>query len=100
MADALAPWFLDYALSIAETYGANISNVPSHAKGKKVQITEVSSPIRTQFCLHLQHPSDMQFLTYGSEEEDNLLWAQISDKQYIIPVKFTKDAMAQYARQK
>ena len=45
MADALSPWFLDYFLSIAETYGANISNVPSHTKGKKVQITEVSSQI-------------------------------------------------------
>ena len=45
MADALAPWFLNYFISIAETYGANISNVPSHAKGKKVQITEVGSHI-------------------------------------------------------
>jgi hypothetical protein len=43
MAEALAPWFLAYILSIAETYGANISNVPSNAKGKKVQIAEASS---------------------------------------------------------
>ena len=43
MADALAPWFLGYILSIAETYGANISNVPSNTKRKKVQITEASS---------------------------------------------------------
>jgi hypothetical protein len=57
MADAFAPWFLDYILSIAETYGANISNVPSHAKGKKVQITEASSRIRHGFAL--QHPSDI-----------------------------------------
>ena len=52
MADALVPWFLNYLISIAETYGANISNVPSHAKGKKVQITEVSLQIRRSFaCL-------------------------------------------------
>ncbi|KAF8813587.1 hypothetical protein BYT27DRAFT_7180339, partial [Phlegmacium glaucopus] len=80
MADALAPWFLDYVLSVSETCGANISNLQPHAKGRKVQITE--------------------FLTYGSETEDSLLWARISDKQYIIPIKFTKEAVAQYARQK
>lgn len=52
MADALTPWLLDYVLSIAETYGASISDVPSHAKGKKVQITEVSSHIKHSFaCL-------------------------------------------------
>ena len=45
MAEALAPWFLCYVLSIAETYGANISNmpVPSNSKEKKVQIAEASS---------------------------------------------------------
>lgn len=52
MADALNPWLLDYVLSIAETYGANISNVRSHEKGKKVQITEVSSHVKLCFaCL-------------------------------------------------
>jgi hypothetical protein len=46
MADTLVPWLLDYVLSIAETYGANIFNVPSHTKGKKVQVTEASSHTR------------------------------------------------------
>ena len=51
-AAALAPWFLCYVLSIAETYGANISNMPSNSKEKKVQIAEASSQINTGFaCL-------------------------------------------------
>ena len=51
MADTLAPWLLDYVLPIAETYGANIANVPSHPKGKKVQLTEVSSTSATPLFL-------------------------------------------------
>ena len=47
MADALASWLLDYVLSVSETYGANLSNVKFHAKGRKVQITEVEFILAT-----------------------------------------------------
>ncbi|KAH9485318.1 hypothetical protein JR316_0002226 [Psilocybe cubensis] len=76
MSDALLPWIRDYIISIAESYGANFSNIPLYPKNKKVQL--------------------IQFLTYGSDNQDTLIWAEISDKQYIIPVKFTKDAVADY----
>ncbi|KAF8197926.1 hypothetical protein BJ912DRAFT_50181 [Pholiota molesta] len=76
MADSLTPWLFVYLLNAAETYGAQISNIPLHDKKKKVQITE--------------------FLTFGSEEQDTYIWARVSDKQYIIPIKFTKEAVAEF----
>lgn len=57
MADALAPWLLDYVLSISETYGANLSNAQSHTKGKKVQITEVTIDIDRIAYLQELEPS-------------------------------------------
>lgn len=41
MSDALLPWIRDYLISAAETYGANIANLPLYPKNKKVQLTQV-----------------------------------------------------------
>jgi hypothetical protein len=46
MADSLTPWLFVYLLTAAETYGAQISNIPLHDKKKKVQITEVSNTLK------------------------------------------------------
>jgi hypothetical protein len=38
-----APWIADYLVNIAETYGCQISNVPTHVRpGKKVQLLQAS----------------------------------------------------------
>lgn len=38
-----APWIADYLINIAETYGCQLSNVPTHVRpGKKVQLLQAS----------------------------------------------------------
>lgn len=47
-----APWIADYLISIAETYGCKLSNVPVHVKpGKKVQLLQASR--EQQRCIYL-----------------------------------------------
>ncbi|KAF8161026.1 hypothetical protein B0H34DRAFT_699122 [Crassisporium funariophilum] len=77
MAESLTPWISDYLVTVAETCGANLSTAKPHEKKKKVQIIE--------------------FLTFGSESEDTHIWARVSDKQYIVPIKFTKEAVVGYS---
>ncbi|KIM45036.1 hypothetical protein M413DRAFT_327654 [Hebeloma cylindrosporum] len=79
MSDSLSPWLCEYIISIAETYGAQLSNTPANNKKKKVQIKE--------------------FLTFPLQgQEEAHVWAIISDKQHTIPVKFTREAMAEYSQ--
>lgn len=35
-------------------------------------------------------------MTYGSENEDSIIWGVLSDKELTIPIRFTKQAIAQY----
>ncbi|TFK44635.1 hypothetical protein BDQ12DRAFT_730668 [Crucibulum laeve] len=77
MSDSLLPWIADYLIDIGEKHGSNLLEVQPTLKGKKVQITE--------------------FLTYGSETEYVAIWGRVSDKQHLIPVKFTKEAVEQYS---
>lgn len=94
MADALNPWLLPYLTEIAETFGAQIHTVPLHEKKKKIQITEVSNHAHRFIFPELS--SNLQFLTYGSAAEPTYIWGQVADKHYIIPIKFSKDAVAEF----
>ncbi|ETW80444.1 hypothetical protein HETIRDRAFT_320137 [Heterobasidion irregulare TC 32-1] len=77
MADTLnSPWIHDYFINAAETYGSSLSSAPVYTKCKKVQIIE--------------------FLTYQESENDDCVWAIISDRNYSIPARFTKDALDHY----
>ncbi|KJA27812.1 hypothetical protein HYPSUDRAFT_34960 [Hypholoma sublateritium FD-334 SS-4] len=78
MSDSLTPWILPYLLESAETYGAQISTIPPFEKKKKVQIIE--------------------FLTFGSDAQDTYIWARVSDKQHTVPLKCSKDAVAEFSR--
>ncbi|KAH9985793.1 hypothetical protein BJV74DRAFT_988612 [Russula compacta] len=72
-----APWIADYLIDIAETYGCKLSSVPvQHKPGRKVQI--------------------LQFLTFRQFEEDDCIWAYVSDKHQQIPVRFSRYAIAEY----
>ncbi|KDQ55880.1 hypothetical protein JAAARDRAFT_332246 [Jaapia argillacea MUCL 33604] len=79
MADTIRlPWVYDYLVTVGQTYGGNLSNVPTQAKKKKVQLIE--------------------FLTYQEGEEDSNIWAIISDKTNTIPVRFSATALSEYRR--
>lgn len=46
MSDSLSPWLCEYIISIAETYGAQLANIPAtNTKKKKVQIKEAGTPL-------------------------------------------------------
>ncbi|KAH9979038.1 hypothetical protein BGW80DRAFT_1282516 [Lactifluus volemus] len=73
------PWIAEYFINIAETYGSNISSVPIHLKpGKKVQL--------------------IKFLTFGTFDQDDCVWAHVSDKNQHIPVRFSQTAITEYDR--
>jgi hypothetical protein len=47
MSDSLSPWLSEHIISVAETYGAQLTSIPAtDKKKKKVQIKEV-------YTLHL-----------------------------------------------
>ncbi|KAG2146004.1 uncharacterized protein EDB93DRAFT_496756 [Suillus bovinus] len=72
-------WISQYIIKVAETYGKSFADVPldniSPSKKKRVQVLE--------------------FLTYNT---DAAIWGRVSDKEYSIPVCFTKDAVLQYMK--
>ncbi|KAG1808237.1 uncharacterized protein BJ212DRAFT_1303113 [Suillus subaureus] len=72
-------WISQYIIKVAETCGKSFTDVPveaiSPSKNKRVQILE--------------------FLTYNP---DAAIWGRVSDKEYSIPVCFTKDAVLQYMK--
>ncbi|KAJ6586854.1 hypothetical protein DFH09DRAFT_1141721, partial [Mycena vulgaris] len=75
MSESVKSWFRAHFIHIAETYGGALSTVPPEEKGKKVQILE--------------------FLTFGIENEDSVIWALISDKSLFMPVRFSKEAISE-----
>ncbi|TFK68713.1 hypothetical protein BDN72DRAFT_858244 [Pluteus cervinus] len=73
MAESLRSWILDYLTLTAQKYGEGLYRVPWESKGKTVQVIE--------------------FLT---DRVDGLIWCSVSDKDVSVPVRFSKEAMAQY----
>ncbi|KAH0827829.1 hypothetical protein J3R83DRAFT_3455 [Lanmaoa asiatica] len=74
MSDSMSsPWIRDYFMDVAETYGAQLYNVPVSKKKRRVQLTD--------------------FLTY---QENSYVWAWVSDKDHRVPVRISKDAVDQY----
>ncbi|KAJ7287604.1 hypothetical protein C8J57DRAFT_1284398 [Mycena rebaudengoi] len=78
MSESVHPWITNYLVQVAENFGEKLSAVPLEPKAKKVQILE--------------------FLGPGTENEDSVVWARISDKHLALPVKFSKDAVAECNR--
>ncbi|KAG0707358.1 hypothetical protein DFH29DRAFT_25482 [Suillus ampliporus] len=72
-------WISQYLIKVAETCGKSFADIPIEAitpsKKKRVQIIE--------------------FLTYN---ENAPIWGRVSDKEYVIPVCFTKNAVSQYMK--
>ncbi|KAF8554167.1 hypothetical protein OG21DRAFT_1603650 [Imleria badia] len=68
-----SPWIRDYLSGVAETYGAQFYNAPVSSTKRKVQLTD--------------------FLTY---QENSYVWAWISDKEYRVSVRISKDAVDLY----
>ncbi|GJE94422.1 hypothetical protein PsYK624_105910 [Phanerochaete sordida] len=67
------PWLRDYLLAVAQTHGGDLMSVPVHTPAKKVQI--------------------VKFITRQTEGQDNWIWAVVSDLQFMLPVRFSKEAM-------
>ncbi|KII92536.1 hypothetical protein PLICRDRAFT_695876 [Plicaturopsis crispa FD-325 SS-3] len=72
-----SPWIAKYLVEIGETYGSILANTPKCEKKKKVQLVD--------------------FLTYEAAQDD-CIWAVVSDRNFRIPVRFTKDALDEYSR--
>lgn len=85
-----SPWIRDYFMNVAEAYGAQIYNAPVSNMKKRVQLTDVSSSL-----MYLPMLTASQLLTY---QEDSYVWAWISDKDYRVSVRISKDAADQYKR--
>ncbi|KAF9263428.1 hypothetical protein L218DRAFT_1077398 [Marasmius fiardii PR-910] len=80
MSKNVTPWILEYLIDVGQQHGANISAFPITAKKKSVQI--------------------VKFLSYGSKniDEDSIIWARVSDKKHEIPVRFSKESVAEHRR--
>ncbi|KAF4599545.1 hypothetical protein EYR40_006639 [Pleurotus pulmonarius] len=76
MSDALHAWLSSYLINIGEEYGGSLTSAPQYVKRKKVQLVE--------------------YLTRG--EGDDRIWVKVSDKQYRMPVCFTKLALEEFGR--
>ncbi|KAL1744685.1 hypothetical protein HDZ31DRAFT_74110 [Schizophyllum fasciatum] len=72
MAATLNPWIAKYLLKVSQEHGSQISRVPPSRK--KVQI--------------------IRFRTTPGDEEDAFVWAEVSDKEHHIPIRFSKEAVA------
>lgn len=88
MSESVSPWIAPYMTSIAEEYGANMAAIPRFPKKKMVQLVEVCSELS-----HVAPLTACQFLTYN---QDDILWARISDKNCLVPVRFSKEAVQEY----
>ncbi|KAI0045911.1 hypothetical protein FA95DRAFT_81453 [Auriscalpium vulgare] len=71
------PWIADYLISLAETCGGSLGSAPMYTKSKKVQLVE--------------------FLTFQQHDEDDCIWAVVSDKWQKLPVRFTSQALSDYS---
>ncbi|TFK53703.1 hypothetical protein OE88DRAFT_1733591 [Heliocybe sulcata] len=71
-----AAWISKYLIEVGETYGAFLSGVPKHTRGKRAQLVE--------------------FLTYEQDTEDSCIWVRLSDKWNTIPARITSQALDVY----
>lgn len=85
-----SPWIRDYLVDVAEIYGAQLYNAPVSKGKKRVQLTDVCPPL-----LHWSFLTVSQFLTY---QEGSYVWAWVSDKDYKVSVRISKDAIDEYER--
>ncbi|KAG1732255.1 uncharacterized protein EDB91DRAFT_1251888 [Suillus paluster] len=72
-------WISQYLIKVAETSGKAFADVA-------IEAITPSKKMRVQI---------IEFLTYN---EDSAIWGRVSDKQSVIPVYFTKDAVSQYMK--
>ncbi|KNZ80492.1 hypothetical protein J132_05612 [Termitomyces sp. J132] len=76
MSESILPWISAYFIASGEEYGADVAAIPLvTTKKKKVQLVE--------------------FLTYGRDE---VVWARVSDKEYMVPIRFSRDAVEEYTQ--
>ncbi|KAI0030788.1 hypothetical protein K488DRAFT_87419 [Vararia minispora EC-137] len=79
MSASVKPWIAAHLISIAEKHGA-ILNQARHEKNKLVQI--------------------LKFIFYPTTNQTSgdCIWAEISDSEYRIPIRFTSFALQEFAR--
>ncbi|KAH9858975.1 hypothetical protein C2E23DRAFT_800798 [Lenzites betulinus] len=81
MADSIrAPWILDYLISAAEQYGANLAAAPRTEKAQKGQI--------------------IKFLTFAPQGSTApcVIWADVSDKKHFIHARLSIDAIERFMK--
>ncbi|KAL1679478.1 hypothetical protein EV122DRAFT_210034 [Schizophyllum commune] len=76
MSNSLYPWIADYLVRIAEQHGVKIWDAPTDKK--KAQIIEFKRKGRAH------------------DDDDSFVWAEVSDKDYRMPIRFSKESVAAY----
>ncbi|KAL1707462.1 hypothetical protein EV121DRAFT_199123 [Schizophyllum commune] len=76
MSNSLYPWIADYLVRIAEQHGVKIWDAP--VDKKKAQIIEFKRKGRAH------------------DDDDSFVWAEVSDKDYWMPIRFSKESVAAY----
>ncbi|KAL1726418.1 hypothetical protein EV714DRAFT_219415 [Schizophyllum commune] len=76
MSNSLYPWIADYLVRIAEQHGVKIWDAPTDKK--KAQIIEFKRKGRAH------------------DDDDSFVWAEVSDKEYRMPIRFSKESVAAY----
>ncbi|KAI4528656.1 hypothetical protein K525DRAFT_183636 [Schizophyllum commune Loenen D] len=76
MSNSLYPWIADYLVRIAEQHGVKIWDAPTDKK--KAQIIEFKRKGRAH------------------DDDDSFVWAEVSDKDYRMPIRFNKESVAAY----
>ncbi|OSD07099.1 hypothetical protein PYCCODRAFT_1474457 [Trametes coccinea BRFM310] len=73
-----SPWILDYLISVAETYGGDLSSVPRSEKRRKAQF--------------------VKFLTFppADSQEPCMIWVDVSDEKHLIHARLSPEAMQRY----
>ncbi|KAG6820984.1 hypothetical protein H0H93_008613 [Arthromyces matolae] len=75
MSDSIHPWIGKYLITSAESHGSDIAAIPLTTTKKSVQLDK--------------------FLTDGPQE---VIWARVSDKEYTIPTRFSREAIQEYTK--
>ncbi|KAL1689461.1 hypothetical protein GGG16DRAFT_57716 [Schizophyllum commune] len=76
MSNSLYPWIADYLVRIAEQHGVKIWDAPTDKK--KAQIIEFKRKGRAH------------------DDDNSFVWAEVSDKDYRMPIRFSKESVAAY----
>lgn len=104
MSSSVKPWIRKYLTDVATEYGILDSRIPAAKTRNFCQITKVNIPFPEAACPVLI--LYLQFLTFETERKSDkddtptqdCVWAEISDKNHRVAVKFAAEAVVEFYR--